>query len=108
MSGRRKPREWTPQEIAEVKAWEAKQLAAGMCPWSGFALAKGEDGASRCSICDCGGIAEERMKPAGQDDTTRVPTTPSNDPPVTDPEVPIPKAEPGPLTDVGPPPDGGQ
>lgn len=57
----RKPRPWTPQEIADVKAWEAKQLAAGTCPWSGFALAAGEDGRSRCSICDCGGIPAEKL-----------------------------------------------
>lgn len=36
-------------------------------------------------------------------DAETVPTTPSNDPPATDPYMPVPKAEPGPLTDVGPP-----
>lgn len=59
---RRKPREWTAEEIAEVKAWEQKQLAAGMCPWSGQPLTEGEDGRFRCSICDCGEIAAERVK----------------------------------------------
>lgn len=102
----RKPREWTPAEIAEVKAWEARQLAAGMCPWSGLPLGPGPNGVGhQCSICDCGGIPAEKMgKGMTEDDRTRVPTTPSNDPPAKDPDVAVPKAEPGPLTEVGPEP----
>lgn len=53
---KRKPREWTAEDIAAVKAWEVKQVAAGKCPWSGLALLVDEDGRSRCTICDCPGV----------------------------------------------------
>lgn len=59
---KRKPREWTPEDIAEVKAWEAKQLAAGRCPWSGLTLGPGQnEDVHHCSICDCGGIPAEKV-----------------------------------------------
>lgn len=58
---RRQPKPWTAEEIAEVKAWEAKQLAAGMCPWSGLPLDRREDGSCSCSICDCNGVDETKV-----------------------------------------------
>jgi hypothetical protein len=61
----RQPKQWTAQEIADVKAWEEKQLAAGMCPWSGLPLGPGPNGEPhRCSICDCGGIPAEKVRRA--------------------------------------------
>lgn len=51
----RKPREWTPEELAAAQAWADQQAARGMCPHAGLPLLLGEDGRSRCGICDCAG-----------------------------------------------------
>lgn len=59
----RKPREWTAKDIAAVKAWEVKQVAAGKCPWSGLLLYSREDGRRSCHICDCPGYAPAEAGP---------------------------------------------
>lgn len=58
----REPKPWTPADIEAMQAYEARQLARGVCPWSGLALTDDGQGSMRCSICDCHGIDPERVK----------------------------------------------
>lgn len=57
----RKPRPWTPEDIAAVERWKAAKLAEGHCPWSGLPLSAREDTMYRCDICDCPGIDAKEL-----------------------------------------------